>query len=42
VRDGINGRIAVTYFEWAGPLDQKIIVPWRKALRNSREVSPAM
>jgi hypothetical protein len=29
LRDGINGRIAVTYFEWAGPLDQKIIVPWR-------------
>jgi hypothetical protein len=30
LRDGINGRIAVTYFEWAGPLDQKIIVPWRQ------------
>jgi Protein of unknown function (DUF1194) len=29
LRDGINGRIAVTYFEWAGPLDQKIVVPWR-------------
>jgi hypothetical protein len=29
LREGINGRIAVTYFEWAGPLDQKIIVPWR-------------
>jgi hypothetical protein len=29
LRDGINGRIVVTYFEWAGPLDQKIIVPWR-------------
>ena len=29
LRDGINGRIALTYFEWAGPLDQKIIVPWR-------------
>jgi hypothetical protein len=29
LRDGINGRIAVTYFEWAGPLDQKIIMPWR-------------
>jgi Protein of unknown function (DUF1194) len=29
LRSGINGRIAVTYFEWAGPLDQKIIIPWR-------------
>jgi hypothetical protein len=29
LRDGINGRIAVTYFEWAGPFDQKIIMPWR-------------
>jgi Protein of unknown function (DUF1194) len=29
LRSGINGRIAVTYFEWAGPFDQKIIVPWR-------------
>lgn len=29
LRDGINGKIALTYFEWAGPLDQKIVVPWR-------------
>jgi hypothetical protein len=29
LREGINGRIAVTYFEWAGPFDQKIIMPWR-------------
>jgi hypothetical protein len=29
LRSGAHGRIAVTYFEWAGPLDQKIIVPWR-------------
>jgi hypothetical protein len=29
LRDGINGRIAITYFEWAGPLDQKIVIPWR-------------
>lgn len=27
LREGINGRIAITYFEWA--YDQKIIVPWR-------------
>jgi len=24
-----NGRIAVTYFEWAASSDQKIIIPWR-------------
>ena len=29
LRSGMNGKIAVTYFEWAGPYDQKIIVPWR-------------
>ncbi len=29
LRNGVNGRIAVTYFEWAGTYDQKIIVPWR-------------
>ena len=29
VRDGANGRIAVTYFEWAGPNDQKVVLPWR-------------
>jgi hypothetical protein len=25
----MHGRIAVTYFEWAGAADQKIVVPWR-------------
>jgi hypothetical protein len=29
LRQGINGKVAITYFEWAGPFDQKIIVPWR-------------
>jgi hypothetical protein len=29
LRSGMNGRISITYFEWAGPYDQKIIVPWR-------------
>jgi hypothetical protein len=29
LHDGMNGRVAVTYFEWAGPFDHKIIVPWR-------------
>jgi hypothetical protein len=26
---GTNGRIAVTYVEWAGVDDQKILMPWR-------------
>jgi hypothetical protein len=29
LRSGMHGRIAVTYFEWAGPYDQRIVVPWR-------------
>lgn len=29
LREGPNGKIAVTYFEWAGQNDQKIIMPWR-------------
>src|SRR5262249_38448001 len=29
LRDGGHGRIAITYFEWAGLYDQKIILPWR-------------
>jgi len=29
LRDGSYGRIAITYFEWAGMNDQKIILPWR-------------
>src|SRR5438067_12859897 len=29
LRSGANGKIAVTYFEWAGAFDQKVIVPWR-------------
>jgi uncharacterized protein DUF1194 len=29
LKQGINGKVAVTYFEWAGAQDQKIIVPWR-------------
>jgi hypothetical protein len=28
IRRGILGRIAVTYVEWAGAYDQKVIVPW--------------
>ncbi|NEW90952.1 DUF1194 domain-containing protein [Rhodopseudomonas sp. BR0M22] len=29
LKTGPNGRIAVTYFEWAASSDQKIILPWQ-------------
>ena len=29
LRQGINGKVAVIYFEWAGAGEQKIVVPWR-------------
>jgi hypothetical protein len=29
LRGGIHGKVAVTYFEWAGPGDHKIVMPWR-------------
>ncbi|MSP32056.1 MAG: DUF1194 domain-containing protein [Pseudolabrys sp.] len=29
LRQGANGKIAVTYFEWAGQHTQKIVMPWR-------------
>ena len=29
LKNGPNGRISVTYFEWAASTDQKIIIPWR-------------
>ena len=29
LRQGAHGKIAVTYFEWAGQSDQKVIMPWR-------------
>jgi len=29
LREGATGKIAITYFEWAGQFDQKIIMPWR-------------
>jgi hypothetical protein len=28
VRDGMLGRIAVAYVEWAGEVEQKLVVPW--------------
>ncbi|ARQ00393.1 DUF1194 domain-containing protein [Pseudorhodoplanes sinuspersici] len=29
LKQGIHGKIAITYFEWAGVQDQKVVVPWR-------------
>ncbi len=29
LKGGMHSKVAITYFEWAGPFDQKIIVPWR-------------
>jgi hypothetical protein len=29
LREGINGKVAITYFEWAGNFDRRIVVPWR-------------
>jgi len=29
LKSGPNGKIAVTYFEWAASSDQKVIIPWR-------------
>ena len=29
LKTGPNGKIAVTYFEWAASNDQKVIIPWR-------------
>src|SRR5499426_275865 len=29
LRQGVHGKVAVTYFEWAGAADQRVVVPWR-------------
>jgi hypothetical protein len=29
LQQGMNGKVAITYFEWAAPSDQKIVLPWR-------------
>src|ERR1700722_17824680 len=29
LRTGPNGKVSITYFEWAAYNDQKIIIPWR-------------
>jgi hypothetical protein len=28
IRNGVLGRIAVTYMEWAGAYDQRVVLPW--------------
>jgi len=28
ITSGPNGRVAVTYMEWAGPLTQQVVLPW--------------
>ena len=35
IADGLHGRIAVTYFEWAGTTTQHVVVPW--TIIGSRE-----
>lgn len=29
LREGVHGRIAITYVEWAGQHDQQVVMPWR-------------
>ena len=29
LKTGPNGKVAVTYFEWAASNDQKVVIPWR-------------
>jgi Protein of unknown function (DUF1194) len=29
LKGGMHAKVAVTYFEWAGPFDQRIVMPWR-------------
>src|SRR5262249_34475654 len=29
LKHGMHGRVAVTYVEWAGVIDQKVVMPWR-------------
>lgn len=48
LKEGVHGRVAVTYFEWAGEGDQKIVMPWRvidsaasaKAVANEIAAAP--
>lgn len=29
LREGMHGKVAITYVEWAGSADQRVIIPWR-------------
>ncbi len=29
LQQGLHGKVAITYFEWAGSADQRVVVPWR-------------
>ncbi len=29
LREGTHAKVAITYIEWAGQFDQKVIMPWR-------------
>lgn len=40
LRSGAHGKVAVTYFEWAGLFDQTILMPWR--LIESPETADAV
>ena len=40
IRNGIHGKIAITYFEWAGDRSQYMIVPW--TMVASREDAEAV
>ncbi|WP_407936797.1 DUF1194 domain-containing protein [Jiella pelagia] len=37
--DGVNGRVAVTYVEWAGTTSQMVVVPW--TLIDTKEAADA-
>ncbi len=37
--DGVNGRVAVTYVEWAGTASQTVVVPW--TLIDTKEAADA-
>ena len=29
LREGAHGKIAISYFEWAGQYDRRVVIPWR-------------
>src|SRR5262245_5004389 len=39
IRAGTHGKVAMTYFEWEGPEDQKIVVPWRLVVGTETAVA---